>query len=137
MLGAQATEARLIVGVLSFLWPSIGRPEPHEGAPHDGAPHVLRFADLAVDLATRDVRRGRRSIELTPTECALLGLFLRHPERVLTRSFIFTEVWGFDFGSTSNALTVCIGNLRRKTEAGGEPRLLHTVRGVGYVLRAS
>jgi two-component system response regulator MprA len=100
----------------------------------DGA-DVLRFGDLRLDPGTRDVRRGRRLIELTPIEFRLLELFLRNPRRVLTRSFIFTNVWGFDFGPMSNSLNVYVGNLRRKTEAGGDPRLIHTVRGVGYVLR--
>ncbi len=96
---------------------------------------LLRFADLSLDPATRDVRRGRRRIELTRTEFSLLELFLRNPRQVLTRSLIFERVWGYDFGPTSNSLDVYIGYLRRKTEAGGEPRLIHTVRGVGYVLR--
>ena len=96
---------------------------------------VLRFTELALDPGTREVRRGRRAIELTPIEFNLLELFLRNPRRVLERSFIFSEVWGFDFGVMSNSLNVYVGNLRRKTEAGGEPRLIHTVRGVGYVLR--
>ena len=95
----------------------------------------MRYGDMTLDYATREVRRASRTIELTPTEFSLLELFLRNPQCVLTRSFIFTHVWGFDFGRTSNALTVCIANLRRKTEADGEPRYVHTVRGVGYVLR--
>ena len=81
------------------------------------------------------MRRGGRRIELSRTEFALLELFLEHPRQVLTRSAIFERVWGYDFGATSNSLGVYMGYLRRKTEAGGEPRLLHTVRGVGYVLR--
>ena len=96
---------------------------------------TLRFEDLELDLRRRVVRRGARELEVTPTEFSLLELFLRNPERVLTRSEIFESVWGFDFGASSNALRVYIGYLRRKTEEGGEPRLLHTVRGVGYVLR--
>ena len=96
---------------------------------------VLRFADLELDPVAREVRRGGRAIELSRTEFNLLELFLEHPRQVLTRSQIFDRVWGYDFGSTSNALGVYIGYLRRKTEAGGEPRLLHTVRGVGYFLR--
>jgi two-component system, OmpR family, response regulator MprA len=96
---------------------------------------VLRFADLELDPVGREVRRAGREIELSRTEFNLLELFLEHPRQVLTRSQIFERVWGYDFGSTSNALGVYIGYLRRKTEAGGEPRLLHTVRGVGYVLR--
>jgi len=96
---------------------------------------VLRFADLELDPAAREVRRGDREVELSRTEFNLLELFLEHPRQVLTRSQIFERVWGYDFGASSNALGVYVGYLRRKTEAGGEPRLLHTVRGVGYVLR--
>ena len=95
----------------------------------------LEFADLRLDLGTREVRRGGRSMELTRTEFALLELFLRHPRQVLTRSVILDRVWGFDFETSSNSLEVYVGHLRRKTEASGEPRLLQTVRGVGYVLR--
>jgi two-component system response regulator MprA len=100
----------------------------------DGA-EVLSFANVTLDLGTREVRRGGRLIELTRTEFALLELFLRNPRQVLTRSIIFERVWGYDFGFASNSLDVYIGYLRRKTEAGGEPRLIHTVRGVGYALR--
>jgi len=96
---------------------------------------VLTFADLEVDLGTREVKRGGRPIELTRTEFALLELFLRNPRQVLTRSIIFERVWGYDFGFASNSLDVYIGYLRRKTEAGGEPRVIQTVRGVGYALR--
>jgi two-component system, OmpR family, response regulator MprA len=96
---------------------------------------VLSFANLTLDLGTREVRRGDRPIELTRTEFALLELFLRNPRQVLTRSIIFERVWGYDFGFASNSLDVYIGYLRRKTEAGGEPRVIHTVRGVGYALR--
>jgi two-component system response regulator MprA len=95
----------------------------------------LTFTDLTMDLATREVRRGGRAIELTRTEFALLEMFLRRPRRVLERSFILEEVWGYDFPTTANSLEVYVGYLRRKTEAEGEPRLLHTVRGVGYVLK--
>jgi two-component system response regulator MprA len=95
----------------------------------------LRFADLELDLGTREVRRGDTSIELTRTEFSLLELFLRNPRQVLTRSIIFERVWGYDFGPSSNSLDVYIGYLRRKTEEGGAPRLIHTVRGVGYALR--
>ncbi|MFL6155951.1 MAG: response regulator transcription factor [Marmoricola sp.] len=95
----------------------------------------LEFADLSMDLASRDVYRGNRQMTLTRTEFALLELFLRRPRRVLERSFILEEVWGFDFPTTANSLEVYIGYLRRKTEAEDETRLLHTVRGVGYVLR--
>jgi two-component system response regulator MprA len=98
---------------------------------------TLRFADLELDPGTREVRRAGDLIELTRTEFSLLELFLRNPRQVLTRSIIFERVWGFDFGPTSNSLDVYIGYLRRKTEAGGKPRLIHTVRGVGYALRES
>jgi two-component system response regulator MprA len=101
----------------------------------DGGGEVLTFADVTLDLGTRDVRRSGRPIELTRTEFALLELFLRNPRQVLTRSIIFERVWGYDFGFASNSLDVYIGYLRRKTEADGEPRLIHTVRGVGYALR--
>ena len=103
----------------------------------DDAPDVLRFADLELHLGTREVRRGSLSIELTRTEFSLLELFLRNPRQVLTRSIIFERVWGYDFGPTSNSLDVYIGYLRRKTEDGGAPRLIYTVRGVGYALRES
>ncbi len=103
----------------------------------DGAEDVetLRYADLMLDPVAHEVRRGDRLVELSKTEFLLLELFMRHPRHVLTRSTIFENVWGYDFGPTSNALGVYMGYLRRKTEAGDEPRLLHTVRGVGYVLR--
>jgi two-component system response regulator MprA len=104
------------------------------GATDDGA---LRFADLELDSGTREVKRGGVPIDLTRTEFALLELFLRNPRQVLTRSVIFERVWGYDFGPTSNSLDVYIGYLRRKTEEGGAPRLIHTVRGVGYALRES
>ncbi len=97
----------------------------------------LVFSDLTMNLATREVRRGDRAIDLTRTEFTLLELFLRRPRRVLDRSFILEEVWGYDFPTTANSLEVYVGYLRRKTEAGEEPRLLHTVRGVGYVLKES
>jgi two-component system response regulator MprA len=96
---------------------------------------VLRFADLEVDTAAHEVRRASRLIEVTRTEFLLLELFLRNPRQVLSSAQIFEHVWGYDFGPGSNSLQVYIGYLRRKTEAAGEPRLLHTVRGVGYVLR--
>ena len=96
---------------------------------------VLAFADLSMDVATREVRRGERTIELTRTEFTLLEMFLRRPRRVLERSFILEEVWGYDFPTTANSLEVYVGYLRRKTEAEGEPRLIHTVRGMGYVLK--
>jgi two-component system response regulator MprA len=96
---------------------------------------ALRFADLELDPGTREVRRGDRPIELTRTEFSLLELFMRNPRQVLTRSVIFERVWGYDFGFASNSLDVYIGYLRRKTEASDEPRLIQTVRGVGYALR--
>ncbi len=101
----------------------------------EDADEVLGFADLSMDVATREVRRGDRQIELTRTEFTLLEMFLRRPRRVLERSFILEEVWGYDFPTTANSLEVYVGYLRRKTEAEGEPRLIHTVRGVGYVLK--
>lgn len=96
---------------------------------------VFEFADLTLDTGTREVRRGNREISLTRTEFALLELFLTYPKHVLTRSRILEEVWGYDFPTSGNALEVYVGYLRRKTEAEDEPRLIHTVRGVGYVLR--
>jgi two-component system, OmpR family, response regulator MprA len=101
----------------------------------DGVGELLTFSDVVLDPGTREVRRGDRRIELTRTEFTLLELFLLNPRQVLTRSIIFERVWGYDFGFASNSLDVYIGYLRRKTEAGGEPRLIHTVRGVGYALR--
>lgn len=96
---------------------------------------AMRFSDLALDPVTREVTRGQRRISLTRTEFALLEMLIANPRRVLTRSRILEEVWGFDFPTSGNALEVYVGYLRRKTEADGEPRLIHTVRGVGYVLR--
>jgi two-component system, OmpR family, response regulator MprA len=95
----------------------------------------FKFSDLVLDSARHEARRGERRIELTRTEFLLLEQLMLHPTRVLSREFIFDRVWGYDFGPTSNSLEVYIGYLRRKTEAGGEPRLIHTIRGVGYVLR--
>jgi two-component system response regulator MprA len=99
------------------------------------AAEVLSFANLTLDPGTREVRRGEREISLTRTEFALLELFLSYPKHVLTRGRILEEVWGYDFPTSGNALEVYVGYLRRKTEAEGESRLIHTVRGVGYVLR--
>ena len=101
----------------------------------DGSGKALRFADLELDPGTREVTRGGEPIELTRTEFSLLELFMLNPRQVLTRSVIFERVWGYDFGYGSNSLDVYVGYLRRKTEAGGRPRLIHTVRGVGYALR--
>jgi two-component system, OmpR family, response regulator MprA len=96
---------------------------------------TLRFADLVLDPVAYEVHHGDRLVDLTRTEFLLLELFMTNPRQVLTRSQIFERVWGYDFGPTSNSLTVYIGYLRRKLESGGESRLLHTVRGVGYVLK--
>jgi two-component system response regulator MprA len=103
--------------------------------PEDVTDETLSFSDLTMDIASREVRRGDRMIELTRTEFALLEMFLRRPRRVLERGFILEEVWGYDFPTTANSLEVYVGYLRRKTEAEGEHRLIHTVRGVGYVLK--
>ncbi|WP_205472806.1 response regulator transcription factor [Nocardioides sp. SYSU D00038] len=102
----------------------------------DEAEEVLAFGDLTMNTATREVVRGGRRIELTRTEFTLLEMFLRRPRRVLERAFILEEVWGYDFPTTANSLEVYVGYLRRKTEAEGESRLIHTVRGVGYVLKS-
>ncbi len=102
----------------------------------EGEERVLRFEDLELDPLAHEARRGDRLLELTRTEFLLLELLMGHPRQVLTRATIFDRVWGYDFGPASNSLEVYIGYLRRKTEAEGERRLLHTVRGVGYVLRS-
>jgi two-component system response regulator MprA len=102
------------------------------GGPSD---QILRFADLVLDPVAHEVHRGNRLVEVTRTEFLLLELFLLNPRQVLSRSIIFERVWGYDFGPSSNSLEVYIGYLRHKTEAEGEPRLIHTVRGVGYILR--
>src|SRR5712692_10055238 len=101
----------------------------------DGTDEKLRFADLELDPGTREVRRAGEPIELTRTEFSLLELFMRNPRQVLTRSIIFERVWGYDFGFASHSLAVYIGYLRRKTELRDKPRLIQTVRGVGYALR--
>ena len=106
-------------------------PEAQPGADAE----KLVFADLTLNPGTREVTRGDRDISLTRTEFALLELFMSYPKHVLTRGRILEEVWGYDFPTSGNALEVYVGYLRRKTEADGEPRLIHTVRGVGYVLR--
>jgi two-component system response regulator MprA len=109
-----------------------------EARPGTGAgADVLRFSDLTLDPGTREVRRGDREIRLTRTEYLLLELLMHHPRQVLSRNQILTEVWGYDFPTTANSLEVYVGYLRRKTEERGEPRLIHTVRGVGYTLRDS
>jgi two-component system response regulator MprA len=119
--------------LLARLRALLRRVVPREDAPDE----TLTFSDLSMDIATREVRRGDRKIELTRTEFTLLEMFLRRPRRVLERSFILEEVWGYDFPTTANSLEVYVGYLRRKTEAEGETRLIHTVRGVGYVLKES
>jgi two-component system response regulator MprA len=101
----------------------------------DGPAETLTFEDLRLDLRAHEAWRGERMLSLTRTEFLLLELFMRHPRQVLSRSVIFEQVWGYDFGSSSNSLGVYMGYLRRKTEVDEESRLLHTVRGVGYVLR--
>jgi two-component system response regulator MprA len=101
----------------------------------ESADAILRFGDLTLDPSAHGGRRADREFELTRTEYLLLEQFMLHPRRVLTRDFMFDRVWGYDFGPASNSLEVYIGYLRRKTEGGGEPRLIHTIRGVGYVLR--
>jgi DNA-binding response OmpR family regulator len=99
-------------------------------------PAVLRFEDLGLDTGTRRAQRGRRQIELTSTEYELLQQFLLHPRRVLPRALLMERVWGYDFGGNGNVLEVYVSQLRQKLEAEGEPRLIHTVRGTGYVLRS-
>lgn len=104
------------------------RRQPGEG-------EILRFADLVLNTATREAQRGRDNIELTAQEFDLLALFIRHPRQVLKRDFIYERVWGYDFEGESNVIEVYVRYLRSKLEAGGKPRLIHTVRGVGYVLK--
>ena len=109
------------------------QPERDAGTPEEHG--VLAFADVRLDPQTREVWRGGRPLRLTRTEFSILEVFLRHPRQVLTRALLFEQVWGYDFGETSNSINVYLGYLRRKLEAEGEDRLLHTVRGVGFVLR--
>ncbi len=129
MVIVLAREAQHVAGPLGVRMVGVRRPEAvrSEGA--------VGFGDLVLDGQTRQVHRGERELNLTVMEFRLLDFLLRHPRQVLSRGTIFDRVWGFDLAATSNSLTVYIGYLRRKTEAGGEPRLIHTVRGVGYVLR--
>ena len=101
----------------------------------DADSETLTFADLTMDLSSREVSRGARRISLTRTEFALLQTFMEHPRHVLERGWLLNEVWGFDVPTAANSLEVYIGYLRRKTEQEGEPRLIHTIRTVGYVLR--
>ena len=103
----------------------------------EGEGGLVRSGELTLDLASREAHRGARAFPLTRIEFDLLELFLRHPRQVLTREVLLNKVWGFDFESGTNSLAVYVGYLRRKTEAGGEPRCIHTVRGVGYVLRGT
>lgn len=117
--------------LLARLRALLRRSVPAEGADSE----VLTFADLTMDPVTMEVKRGERPISLTRTEYSLLELLLTNARRVLSRSRILEEVWGYDFPTSGNALEVYVGYLRRKTEAEGEPRLIHTVRGVGYVMR--
>ncbi|WP_122819043.1 response regulator transcription factor [Nocardioides pantholopis] len=125
------TKPFALAELLARLRALLRRVVPSEETPDE----TLTFADLSMDVATREVRRNGRLIELTRTEFTLLEMFLRRPRRVLERSFILEEVWGYDFPTSANSLEVYVGYLRRKTEAAGEPRLIHTVRGVGYVLK--
>ncbi len=101
----------------------------------EARPGVLRYADLELDMASREARRGQRVIELTAKEFELLAMFMKHPRQVLTRDTLMEQVWGYDYAGESNVLEVYVGYLRQKLEAGGEPRLIQTVRGVGYVLK--
>jgi two-component system response regulator MprA len=117
--------------LLARLRALLRRAEDDEDTPEE----TLDFEDLRMDLRSHEAWRGERLLALTRTEFLLLEMFLRHPRKVLTRSAIFEHVWGYDFGSSSNSLGVYMGYLRRKTEEHDEPRLLHTVRGVGYVMR--
>jgi two-component system, OmpR family, response regulator MprA len=145
LLGARNTTADRASGLAAGADDYVGKPFAlvelltrlrallRRSAPHRA--DVLRFAGLMLDPATRDVVYGGRPLDLTLTEFRLLELFLAHPRVVLTRQAIFNHIWGFDFADTSNALNVHVGQLRRKIEATGQPRLIHTVRGVGYVLR--
>jgi two-component system, OmpR family, response regulator MprA len=126
----DAVRARALGKPIARVRALLRRPEPPPA-------EVLEYGDLTLCTKTRVVRRSEREFDLTPIEFDLLELFLRNPGRVLSRGQIFTHVWGYDFGASSNSLTVYIGYLRRKTEAAGEPRLIHNVRGVGYVLQES
>ena len=123
--------------LLARLRALLRRTTPAPADADDLSAEEISFSDLTLNPVTREVRRGERPIELTRTEFALLEVFLQRPRRVLDRSFILEEVWGYDFPTTANSLEVYVGYLRRKTEAEGEPRLIHTVRGVGYVLKES
>ena len=121
--------------LLARLRALLRRSRRSDRAPAGDEESALVFADLRLDPVTREVRRGSRELRLTRTEFALLEAFLHYPRQVLTRAKILDEVWGYDFPTTANSLEVYVGYLRRKTEEVGESRLIHTVRGVGYVLR--
>ncbi|HEV7965546.1 MAG TPA: response regulator transcription factor [Actinoplanes sp.] len=108
---------------------------PESAASTPGPERLLTFADIRLDPRTREVWRGARPVRLTRTEFSILEVFLRHPRQVLTRAALFEQVWGYDFGETSNSIHVYLGYLRRKLETESESRVLHTVRGVGFVLR--
>jgi two-component system response regulator MprA len=120
--------------LLARLRALLRRVVPHQDGDEE---EILSFSDLTMNVTTREITRGDRAIELTRTEFTLLEMFLRRPRRVLERSFILEEVWGYDFPTTANSLEVYVGYLRRKTETEDETRLIHTVRGVGYVLKES
>ena len=128
----QELLARLRALLRRSLLATAAEPSPGPAEELDG---WLTFADVRLDPRTREVWRGDRPLRLTRTEFSILEVFLRHPRQVLTRAVLFEHVWGYDFGETSNSVHVYLGYLRRKLEAEGEPRLLHTVRGVGFVLR--
>ncbi|HWI62737.1 MAG TPA: response regulator transcription factor [Symbiobacteriaceae bacterium] len=104
-------------------------------AEEEQRPGLLRYADLELDVSSREARRGNRVVELTAKEFELLTLFMNHPRQVLTRDMLMENVWGYDYTGESNVLEVYVGYLRQKLEAGGRPRLIQTVRGVGYVLK--
>jgi len=122
----------LLARLKALLRRSVWSVEDGEGGEEDG---VLAFRDLRLDRRSLEVRRGDRLLTLTRTEHLLLEMLLEHPRQALTRTAIFERVWNYDFGPDSNSLQVYVGYLRRKLEAGGEPRLIHTIRGVGYILR--
>jgi two-component system, OmpR family, response regulator MprA len=107
----------------------------HRAGPLDDIPAVLHFADLSLDTGTRQANRGGRLIDLTTKEYELLALLMRYPRRVLTHAYLLQQVWGYDFDGESNVVPVFVGQVRQKLEAAGEPRLIHTVRRAGYVLR--
>src|SRR5690349_13904869 len=131
----QELQARLRALLRRSLLSAGPAPEPEQTSAGPATDGVLTFAELRMDPQTREVWRGDRSLRLTRTEFSILEVFLRHPRQVLTRAVLFEQVWGYDFGENSNSIHVYLGYLRRKLEAEGENRLLHTVRGVGFVLR--